>query len=243
MSSEEFRVCVSLRLARAVIPNPPTGFRYMCGLCKDAAPLDSLGHHALSCKGSGHRTAAHHTVARAIEEMARDALFQPQREVRCFVGDAAELKVDLVFMSGPGGARALDVVIVHPFGNPYLARQALAMPGGATKAAAAGKVTKYEEASRAVHMHFTALAMDTAGAWNPEAVSIFKQIGRCSAQHYREQPGYASQLSAARLSVVAQCAIANIILVAVDKAILIPAVDTDDQMVFSGCDSHTAGPL
>jgi hypothetical protein len=237
MSSAQFNTCISLRVGRPVFALSPEGYELPCGLCSGPSPkkLDVGGNHALSCTGRGCRTALHNAIAREITDMARIALLQPQREVRAFVGKHDHLRVDLVFRSGR--PTTLDVAVTHPFGDPHHTQVALRTPGGAATAYEKVKVSKYGEASTLAGFRFVPLIVDTLGAWGDNAIPTLSYIGRHSARHYREHPNYALQLAMARLSVVMQRSIADIVTTAGLRSEALASAA--EEQVFSGCDPRT----
>jgi len=191
LTPAEFDVLARLRLGLPVAEAPT-----LCNNCNRAV-ADVGGHHALSCMFGPSKWAVHNGVRDALDGVAGACLWAPVKEPA--LGSAKD-RADILFrVRGPFGLRAVaaDVAIIHE--GAHLAA-ALSSPGGACAAYERVKLARYGAAAEAIGVTFVPVVADSAGAWGPSALPLFRTMAGTLARRFDLSFGRSLHLLMARIS-------------------------------------------
>jgi hypothetical protein len=185
LESREFTIALCLRLGLPVIPNVAPG--PLCQLRKCKAPLDTLGHHCISCKSGGHVVRRHNSLVRTIE-----------RFVSALPGSSTKFEKSLSesLSSRPGDLWCkgvalrcheyyLDVTVVNPSCQSMCARSSK-VPLAAALSAEETKSRKYEEEFELLEPLmelkpvFIPIAIECFGSFGPSARKFFQTLSNAT---------------------------------------------------------------
>ena len=168
LDPETVRIAVALRLG-APICEP-----HLCRLCN--RPVNTLGHHALSCKKSAGRFTRHgqlnDLVKRGLSAAGIPSVLEPLGLDR---GDGRRPDGLTTFPFTSGKCLAWDATCSDTFADSVLLASAV-KPGAAARAAEARKLHRY--ASLTPQYLFVPLAVETSGVTGPASSTFIKDIGR-----------------------------------------------------------------
>ena len=151
------------------------------------AVLDTYGHHSGMCSAGGERALRHNGLRDLVYSWAEKGCLRPEKERPGLllpqqpdeVHNARRRPADVFLPSFHGRPTALDFAITAP--------QRLDVLGAAGITSAASAYTEHKrrhldtaEACAAQQVFFLPMAVETTGAWAPEAAKALESIGRAA---------------------------------------------------------------
>ena len=166
LKPEELRIAISLRVG-AQVCQPHT--------CKCRRPVDTLGHHLLSCRFNEGRHPRHaalnDTVCRALKTAGLPSILEPVGLDR---GDGWRPDGLTVFPFKRGLSLCWNATCVNTFGESVINRSAVSA-GTAASEAERAKKAKYPLLCQ--RFQFEPIAFETAGTFGPGTRIILNEIG------------------------------------------------------------------
>ena len=156
-----------------------------CLACKQ--PSDRFGDHAMNCAWQGERIARHNWLRDELFNTAVSASLGPTREGRALLPGEGGKPAD-VFLPhwAQGKDAALDVTVVNPL-QAAMVDQAAVVPGHALQAAHKRKLDKSWDPCNQQGIAFLPIAVESLGAWHPQAVREVKKLASAKARHTGEE--------------------------------------------------------
>ena len=168
LDADTVRVAVALRLGVSICEP------HHCSQC--GHPVDSLGHHGLSCKKSAGRFPRHASlndvVKRALASAGVPSILEPQGLDR---GDGRRQDGLTLFPFKQGKSLTWDATCVDTFAESAVVNASLE-PGSAAKAAEDRKEERYSTIAQR-HI-FIPVAVETTGVLGPAAAAFLSELGR-----------------------------------------------------------------
>ena len=169
LSPDEVQVALQHRLGLSLAQSSDR-----CSLCSKNTPLDSLGHHHLTCPNGGYVAVRHNRLRDALYFVCRAAGLNSQREKGASHDDASRPADLLVSDWCLGQSAAFDLTVVSP-----LSPDNLLVAGDeqdVVAKAAALKHDKYDAKCADLGWQCVPLAVDSYGRWGDEAHKSFTQL-------------------------------------------------------------------
>ena len=169
LSPDEVQVALQHRLGLSLAQSSDR-----CSLCSKNTPLDSLGHHHLTCPNGGYVAVRHNRLRDALYFVCRAAGLNSQREKGASHDDASRPADLLVSDWCLGQSAAFDITVVSP-----LSPDNLLVAGDeqdVVAKAAALKHDKYDAKCADLGWQCVPLAVDSYGRWGDEAHKSFTQL-------------------------------------------------------------------
>ena len=167
MDPESFRIAVAQRVGAPVCEEHP---------CRCGQKMDTLGHHALSCRLSGGRIPRHaalnETLRRAFARSGCPAALEPSGLDR---GDGKRPDGMTLFPYSKGRSLVWDATCVDTFA-PSRLNDSVISPAAASKNAEEKKKRKYSELEK--RFIFKPFAFETTCVFGPSTAVSVQELGR-----------------------------------------------------------------
>ena len=160
-----------------------------CTICNTGIISDVRGHHSQACMFGGNRTRLHNAMRDNSVHFMSAALWTPLRERCPFPADPA-LRVDILTSCGMAREFGCDQAVISTFAHM---QQAIASPGGASDhyAEHAKLRDTYGHVRDDPRVEPVPLVVDTLGAWNARALTLFRMLARQYATQFGCAPAVA----------------------------------------------------
>ncbi|KAL5457740.1 hypothetical protein EMCRGX_G035030 [Ephydatia muelleri] len=158
----------------------------VCPLCPNCA-LDPLGYHCVTCKSGGDVTTRHNTLRNAVHSTFQRAGLSAHLEVGCGWGkdNARTQPADILVTNWDcGTSAAFDITVTSPLNSPNMLEAGM-YQGVSAKSAEHRKHTENDPKCVELGWRCIPLAVESYGAWGPEALKAFSQV----ATRYFSHPG------------------------------------------------------
>ena len=147
----------------------------MCLLCPDTA-LDTLGHHAVTCRRGGDVVTRHNCLHDTFVDLCRNAHLSVQVEVgNNLTLDNSHPADVLVGNWDRGKPAAFDFTVSSPLSSAILS-EASANTGAAARSAEERKHRANDVKCAELGWSCVPLAVETYGAWGDEAQCTFSRV-------------------------------------------------------------------
>ena len=149
----------------------------VCPLCPNCA-LDPLGYHCVTCKSGGDVPTRHNTLRNAVHSTFERAGLSAHLEVGCGWGkdNARTRPADILVTNWDcGTSAAFDITVTSPL-NSLNMLEAGMYQGVSAKSAEHRKHTENDPKCVALAWRCIPLAVESYGAWGPEASKAFSQV-------------------------------------------------------------------
>jgi len=181
----------------------------VCPFC--GAHMDVYGEHAMRCMKSGARIWRHHSLCDEVFRAMRHAHLQPQREK--VIGPGTRPGDVFAPHFNLGRPMAMDLAVTNTL-QPNNSTHAgeLVAPGTWAQRYAALHKARAADICAAQGVDFVPLVVESYGAWDPDAISVLRDIASRQAAHTHESTCSTMTWLMRRLSVTLQRVNARIIL-------------------------------
>ena len=141
----------------------------------------------MNCAWQGERIARHNWLRDELFNTAVAASLGPTREGRALLPGEGGKPAD-VFLPhwAQGKDAALDVTVINPL-QGAMVQEAAATPGHALQAAHKRNLDKSWETCNRQGIVFLPIAVESLGAWHPQAVREVKKLAGAKARHTGEE--------------------------------------------------------
>ena len=202
LDGEEVQALVKTRLGL-----PPAAEGSMCALCPGKA-LDTVGHHALTCRRGPDVTHRHNLVRNTLFNTCRRALLNPILEQGAGLDETGSLTrpADILIPTwSMGKSGAIDVTIAHPLNHTFL-DGASAASVDCLEAAELRKHQENDPKCAELGWQCLPIAATPYGSWGPESSKTLCRIAGRLAVQLKQKPAQARRELFVRLGLVlARC--------------------------------------
>ena len=147
----------------------------MCLLCPDTA-LDTLGHHAVTCRRGGDVVTCHNCLRDTFVDLCRSAHLSVQVEVGNNLTLDNSCPADILVGNWDRGKpAAFDFTVSSPLSSAILS-EASANTGAAARSAEERKHRANDVKCAELGWSCVLLAVETYGAWGDEAQCTFSRL-------------------------------------------------------------------
>ena len=146
-------------------------------LCPNCA-LDPLGYHCVTCKSGGDVTTRHNTLRNVVHSTFQRAGLSAHLEVACgWRKDNARTRpADILVTNWDcGTSAAFDITVTSPLNSPNMLEAGM-YQGVSAKSAEHRKHTENDPKCVELGWRCIPLAVESYGAWGPEASKAFSQV-------------------------------------------------------------------
>ena len=207
MRPNEFRVAAKYRLGLPVFSSSAT-----CPIQDCERENDLMGDHALGCPNNGERINRHNRLRDTVFKAAQSACLGPSQEIRGLLSGSEARPADVFIPAWDKGKdTALDITVVSPL-QMSLVDKCAQNHHAALDHAHSRKLASAFQSCAQVNVSFIPLAVETLGAWHPEAIHHLTRIARSLARQSAAPESVTMKHFFQKLAVTLQRANATMIL-------------------------------